>query len=353
MSKNYRQLSEAVRSRLNPENVVLNKAFSDELSTISYSDVLTYVRLSMKGVEPQYTQRSRDAGEKVKEHLSKNLTNVAFRYQGSVMTDTHIKGYSDIDLLTICNKFYTWDSSGVTEILNNSERKLQFHTSSINKMEKEVGVSSYAGNSLQDLKDLRANCEQILGSVYSVCDKTKSKSIKIKNLSLNREVDVVIANWYDDVRSIINDKGDNRGIQVYNKDSHSVGSPDYPFVSINRINEKSSNTNGRLKKMIRFLKNLKAVSDQDIDLSSFDINAICYDIEASRYGSLSFIELVPVLYTQLKNISTDQTKADSIISVDGREYIFRYNPRKLENVKKILGEVEGIYLDLKKAVHLV
>lgn len=106
MAKNYRQLTESIRGRINPENFVLNKSFSDELATISYSDVLTYIRIAMKGVEPEYTQKSKDAGERVKEHLSKELRDVTFKYQGSVMTDTHIKGYSDIDLLTICEKFY-------------------------------------------------------------------------------------------------------------------------------------------------------------------------------------------------------------------------------------------------------
>ena len=105
--------------------------------------------------------------------------------------------------------------------------------------------------------------------------------------------------------------------------------------------------------MIRFLKNIKAASDHEIDLSSFDINAICFDIDVAKYKNASFIELVPVLYNQLKNICTDQTKADEIVSVDEREYIFRYNSQKLSNVKSILGEVEGVYLDLKKAAQLV
>src|SRR5262249_8116265 len=158
------------------------------------------------------------------------------------------------------------------------------------------------------------------------------------NLSLNREVDVVIANWYDDVKSIISDKGEYRGIQVYNKATHSRENADYPFLSISRINQRSSDTNGRLKKMIRFIKNIKAASELDIDLSSFDINAICYDIEPSKYNGLSFIELVPVLYSQLQSICTNQNHSDAIVSVDGREYIFRGNTEKLNNVRRVLTE---------------
>ncbi len=346
MAKNYRQLIESVKGRINPENFAFKATFSSELSTISYSEVLTYIRMAMKGVEPEYTQKSKDAGEKVKEQLLKGLKDVSFKYQGSVMTDTHIKGYSDIDLLTICEKFYQPDRFNIQKLLSSSEQRVKF-SSSLTKLEHEVIGPGYKGDALQDLYDLRIDSENILKEVYTTCNITKPKSIKVKNVSLNREVDVVIANWYDDVTSVINDKGDYRGIQVYDKYTHSRGSADYPFLSINRINERSSITNGRLKKMIRFLKNNKANSDLDIDLSSFDINAICYDISITEYQTLSFYELVPVIYNQLKKLATDQNLADNLVSVDGREYIFRGNSQKKENLKKLLTEVESIYIDLK------
>lgn len=352
MEKNYRQLTDGIKVRINPENLVLKKSFSDELATVSYNEVLTYIRVAMKGVEPEYTQKSKDAGERVKDHLSRKLVDVTFRYQGSVMTDTHIRGFSDIDLLTICDKFYTYDAKRVKQILDSYEQRAQYRLSSIEKMEKEVNTNSYQGNSLQDLRQLRLDSESILNDVYDICDTTKPKSIKIKNQSLNREVDVVIANWYDDLSSIINEKGDYRGIQVYNKDTQSNENPDYPFLSIKRINERSSATNGRLKRMIRFLKNVKADSDQKIDLSSFDINAICYDIDVSKYLNLSFYELVIVIYLQIKEICTNQTKADNIVSVDGREYIFKFNRTKLDNLRFLMAEVEGILYDLSKTDRL-
>lgn len=347
MAKNYKSLSENIRGRLNPENHPLTKSFSDELSTISYSDVLVFIRTAMKGVDPEYTQKSKDAGERVKEHLSKELKNVSFKYQGSVMTDTHIKGYSDIDLLTISEKFYQADNYNIRQLLENAERRAKYYHSSITKLEKEVNASLYQGNALDDLRNNRLNSEKTLSEVYTICDTQKPKSIKIKNLSLNREVDIVIANWYDDIKSVINDKGDYRGIQVYNKDTHSRGDADFPFLSIKNINERSAETVGRLKKMIRFVKNIKAISDHEIDLSSFDINAICYDIKQEKYQNLSFYDLVPVIYFQIKNICTDQTKADDLISVDGREYIFRGNTEKLNNLRIILTEIESIYFDLK------
>lgn len=351
MAKNYRQLTESIKGRINPENFSLKKSFSDELSTISYNEVLSYIRISMKGVESEYTQKSKDAGEKVKEHISNEIKDITFKYQGSVMTDTHIKGYSDIDLLVICEKFYQPDNYNIKKILENSEQRVKF-SSSLPKLEKEVNGTTYQGNEIEDLKNIRLDSENALSKVYSNCDKTKPKAIKIKNLNLNREVDIVVANWYDDVSSVINDKGDFRGIQIYNKVTNSRENADYPFLSIKRINDRNSTTNGRLKKMIRFLKNNKANSEQEIDLSSFDINAICYDINVTEYQFLSFYELVPVIYNQMKKIASDENKADNLVSVDGREYIFRNKSSKKENLKKLLAEVESIFLDLKNTFNL-
>ena len=347
MARNYKQLTESIQRSLNPENILLTKAFSDELSSISYSDALTFVRMAMKAVEPEYTKRTRDAGDRVKDHLDKELQDKNFRYQGSVMTDTHIKGYSDIDLLVISSKFYSWDANRVNEILDSPTERNKFWTSTIKKLEHEKSISSYTGNSLEDLRKLRIDSENILTGVYNTCDITQPKAIRIKNLSLNREVDIVIANWYDDVRSIMYDKGDNRGVQVYNKITNTQGRVDYPFVSINRINERSSSTNGRLKKMIRFMKNVKAHSDLKIDLSSFDINAICYDIDTSKYDTLAYNELVRVIYEQLYSICNDIQHANDVVSVDDREYIFRNQPGKLSSLRLLMGEIQSIYSDLK------
>lgn len=342
----YRKLAQEVRNRLNPDSIILEKAFSDELSSISYNDVLIYVRLAMKGVEPEYTQKSKDAGERVKEHL-KQLSGVTFKYQGSVMTNTHIKGHSDIDLLTISDKFYNWDRSGIENVLNSYTEKNNYYSYQISRLENAVqSFSPYTGNYLDDLRKIRIDSEYILQSIYSQFDASNGKAIKIRNLSLKRDVDIVTASWYDGISSIVNNKGDYRGIQVYDKNKHESCSVDYPFLSIQRINERSSETNGRLKRMIRFLKNVKADSSVNIDLSSFDINAICYDIEPSKYQYQSFIELVYTIYCQLNSICTDINYSNKIVSVDGAEYVFRNKPEKIENIKKLLSEVRTIFIDL-------
>ncbi|MDR6546548.1 hypothetical protein J2810_002607 [Chryseobacterium rhizosphaerae] len=349
MNKNYPSLIENILKRANPENLPFQKSFSDELSTINYSDILRYITIAMNGVEPEYTQRSKDAGERVKSHLNETLTDVVYKYQGSVMTNTHIKGNSDIDLLVISSKFYSFDRAGIQSTLVDSNQIYYLNQKQVQNLRNELDGGGYSyDTALNDLRTNRIKSENKLKDVYDICDTTHAKAIKIRNQSLKRDVDVVIANWYDDVKSVINDKeNDYRGIQVYNKDTNSKGNPDYPFLSIKRINEKSSITGGRLKKMIRFLKNVKADSSMDIKLSSFDFNAICYDINIDSYKLLNKYMLVPIIYNQLYSIATNGYVANSLKSVDEHEYIFRNNSEKLESLRNLLNEVNSILVDLK------
>lgn len=350
MNRDYKKLTQEIIDRQNPENIAISKALREELRSIEYSDVLLFIRTSMNEVDPDYTKKSKEAGKRVKDHLKDHLENVEYRYQGSVMTDTHIKGYSDIDLLTICKKFYSYDSNSVKKVLERKDIRSQLNENQQKKLKRERDVPSYKGNAIEDLRTLRLESESKLTQVYSKCDTTHPKAIKIENLDLHREVDIVTANWYDDIASILNDKGDFRGVQIYNKRKNKKGPVDFPFLTIERINTRSSETNGRLKKMIRFLKNVKVQSDVDIDLSSFDINAICYDLSTSRYNNASFQELVPILCDHLNSICTNSSHANNLKSVDGRETIFKDEPDKLRHLELLLNEVETINKDLQKVV---
>lgn len=349
MNKNYSQLIDNILKRTNPENLAFEKSFSDELSTIKYNDILRYITLSMNGVELAYTEKSKEAGERVKNHLNEVLSEVVYKYQGSIMTNTHIKGNSDIDLLVITDKFYTFDRAGIQNTLNDVNQTYFLTQTQIQKLKNELNGGNYGHDiALQDLRNNRIKSENKLLTVYDVCETNHSKAIKITNKSLNRDVDIVIANWYDDAKSVIQDKNsDFRGIQVYNKETHSKGNADYPFLSIKRINDKSSITNGRLKKMIRFLKNVKADSNKDIRLSSFDFNAICYDIDIKLYVNLNKYLLVPIVFNQLNSLATNEHLANNLKSVDEHEYIFRGKSEKHQYLKNLMEEVRTILIDLK------
>ena len=348
MAKDYNRLIESVTSRINPNRNVFSKSYSTDLATISTNDVLVYIRTSMNEVDEDFTKKSLEAGNNVKDHLTKQILKASFRFQGSIMTDTHIRANSDVDLLVITEKFYTHDSNKIKNILDDSNLIANLNAGAVKALKDELLKSNYSGDALLDLKELRVDCEKILKEKYINCNISNPKSIKIKNLNLDRDVDVVVANWYDDVDSILYNRGNQRGIEIYNKDSHSKEAADFPFLSIERINEKSSMTNGRLKKMIRFLKNIKADSEHEIMLNSYEFNAICFDIEKSLYENLKFYELISVIKNQIDLICTNSYKADSIVSVDGRESVFVKKREKINNLLLIKAEVDNIFSDLNK-----
>lgn len=359
MNKNYSLLASNIKQRLNPENLyeavdrtrILNKALrSEALGSLSYDDVDEFVYQSMKSVGQEYTDKTIQAGSMVKQHLKTGLIDVDYEYQGSVMTNTHIKGYSDIDLVCISSKFYTYTRMQVQNYLQDYSLRSKLNETAIKRLEAENTGSSYAGNSIEDLKKIRLDSEAILLRQYDKCSITHPKAIKITNQNLRRDVDIVTAGWYDDVRAIINGKGNYRGIALYNKATNSQENPDYPFTCIQLINDRGTYTGQRLKKMIRFLKNVRSFSDRNIDLSSFIINAICYNISTVAYLNATENTLVDILHAELHKICTDRSYADDIVSVDGREYIYRYNTQAWNETHKLYQEVAQICVDLRNAV---
>lgn len=101
--------------------------------------------------------------------------------------------------------------------------------------------------------------------------------------------------------------------------------------------------------MIRFLKNVKADASVNIELTSFDINAICYDIHIDEYRNSYYLDLVRVLWLKLYHLCQNEPEANNLRSVDGTEYIyiFRNKPSKLESLKLLHDEVWHIYKDIK------
>jgi hypothetical protein len=261
------------------------------------------------------------------------------------MTNTHIKGASDIDLLVLCTKFNHTDIDRVRCELNNSSShtydELLFLRSYDNRF------SPYIGNCNNDLHQLRLDIERVMSSHYAICDILNPKSVKITNQNLHRDVDVVTSCWYDSYFYVLHGEDEtNRAISIYNKETNTDKGPDYPFLSISRINNRSAATNGRLKRMIRFLKNVRSDSDKKIDLTSFEINAICYDIPTSEYQNKDYKDLVDIVWSKMYHLWKDE-KTDDLASVVGNEYVFKNKPDKVAALKLLEDEVWKISQDLK------
>ncbi len=343
---NYRDIIQKISDRYNPdrERLVESRMFSDLNSWDN--DVVKYVRLAMNEVDSSFTQRVLNAGNAVKNALASRQTNVEYEFQGSVMTQTHIRAASDIDLLTISAKF---SNTEIDRVRKELQPPVQCSYSEMASLQRySDSFSLYTGNFLQDLKELRAENERILTSQYTYVDITRPKSIKVHPTQYGVDVDVVVAAWFDSFDFVRHGQDKiYRGIGIYNKEKDYRENPSFPFLSIYRINKRSADTQGRLKKMIRFLKNIKEDLGNNINLTSFEINAICYDIPVSKYQNSTYLDLVYILWDKLYDIANNRFTAMQIKSVDGTEFVFIKNPDRYESVGKLKDLVWSIYQQLR------
>lgn len=353
MQQNYIELLEGLKKRSNPENIVNRKAILEARTfsgtALPYSNITEYIKLAMVGVPQEYTVKSKEAAGKVIEHLKKSHGNeVDFKFQGSVETNTHIMSENDIDLLQITSKSNSVDTVGLKKAL--SESYLYTEREVKNLQRHSDNFSQYEGNQLSDLGNLRLKSEQVLSRAYSDVDCSKPKAICVNVKRPLRNVDVVTAVYYKSVEYMKKDADYRKGIQIYDKDRDAKLPVEYPFWSIKRINERNILTNGRFKKCIRFLKNVKfdakKITGRKPNLSSFDINAICYSIPVIEYQFLHYLELVPIIYNQINKILTDETFRNNLKSVDGQEYIFLGKPEKVDELLALREVVKTINLEI-------
>lgn len=342
----YKQKIQNLNNRYNPESMRMVEERMFSADNIWDSDVIKYVRRAMSAVDENYTNKTMEAGENVKNHLKDSLDNATYEYQGSVMTNTHIKGASDIDLLVICEKFYGTDIHKVRQELQNQWKYNIFQVNRLRDFDQKF--SPYNGNSEADLSFIRKQIEYVMRNTYSICDTSKPKAVKITNQSLHRDVDIVTSSWFQSLEYILKGMPDElRAIKIFNKDLGYAEGPDYPFLGIHKINIRDTESNGKLKRMIRFLKNIRNDSDIDIPLTSFEINAICYSIPPESYSYKQDPDIVYLLWSTMYNLWHDN-KQDSLLSVVGDEYVFRGKPDKVEALKKLEDEVYKISNDLRK-----
>ena len=353
MAKNYTSLVDRVISRSNPENLSYTKLFGEDFNrdylNVAGNKILQYIKLSMQGVGKEYTDKSFQAGDVVKNHLSNVLSSIKYEYQGSVMTNTHIKGNSDIDLLVISNKSYFFDYD-IKPKYDEAISYFKLNETQKQRVSSHLNATSYSGDTLQDLRTNRIESEKKLKSVYTIFNNEKAKCIQITNQNFHRDVDIVFASWHKTFEGIKEANSKKNKIKIYDYHQHELGRVESPFISIDFINKKDSSVNGRLKKMIRFIKTIKADSDVEIKLSSFDINAICFNIPIYKYQDKIYYDLVKVIYDEFTLIITDVNYRNSIKSVDGSEYIFYGKEDKMERLRQVVLEIDQLRKDLERNI---
>jgi hypothetical protein len=329
--KNYKTRIESLRARRKDDltkSIIVSEAFNKS----TYTETIRYVYESMQEIDPAYTKKTYEACDKIKNHLTPGLTeagiSVDYDYQGSVPTNTHIKLYSDIDLLAINTEFETLQLPQVTPF-------------------------PYQGNPVEELKKMRKKAFQILDTVYSACkiDDTHSKALRISGGTLNRHIDIVFCNHYNSNEYEKTKNKYYRGINVLDRD-RDRRIINYPFAHIQHINAKDVRVNGNEKRLIRFLKTLKIDAKEEsgiaINLSSYDIASLVFRMEDSQLtlSPSKRLLLLNNCRTFFNKVITDKTFRDSLKVANGTRDIFCDEGAQLSELVKLNNELNDVITDI-------
>jgi hypothetical protein len=243
------------------DSVLNESTLSKAFDSYDMPENLKYLMESMRPIDKKYNDITLQASENVRNHLERELKlhfGRDYRTQGSVICGTNIQLHSDIDLLSIIARYHYLPANvPVPNPYTESDPKI-------------------------DIEQLRDQATKVMKSTYDQVDTTGTKSIWIYNKNLRRKVDIVFAYWYNSEPYLQHNSEYYRGVQLYDFPARQRQDPDYPFANIQNVNQKGDNTNDGSRRGIRLLKNLKADSDQKIDLSSFQLTTIVHSIENAR-----------------------------------------------------------------------
>jgi hypothetical protein len=321
-----------LRARRTDTTMKAAAAFDEAYDRIQDDDTIKYVVGTMQPIDKEYTQKTFSEGDRIKNQLNGELNSwteqAQFRYQGSVSNDTHIKVHSDLDLLVIDTDFESIEPPA----------KPQF---------------PYTGDSLAELKKLRVRCASILRNAFPAVkvDDSPGKCIALSGGSLRREIDVVIANWWNTVDYQQYGNEIFRGVKILDS-SDNVRHENKPFLHNFRIGNTDEDVAGNLRKVIRFLKSLKYDADDKLEISSYDISAIAWNMPKGYLNAKRGQELILVENTKtyLQLLIDNDVQRNSLEVPNGTRKVFGQNGATNDQLLYLQFEVRETALDIQSAL---
>ncbi len=174
-----------------------------------------------------------------------------------------------------------------------------------------------------------------------------AKSITLSGGSFRRKIDIVPANWYDNKNYQQFEHEFYRDVQILDK-SVPNRITNSPFRYMHEIDAKDLKTQGGTKKAIRMLKNIKNDSEWDIQLTSYDIASLIWNMSNEKLNIAGSFELGLLANVQeyLDYLYNNPSVTISLFTPDHSRKIID-TTQKQEGLKRLSYEVD----ELSKAIH--
>jgi hypothetical protein len=297
-----------------------------------------YALGAMQEVTPDYTRISIETAERVGRQLETGLIaaglSIEFKLQGSVPLNVHIRGVSDVDLLSLQTGFLTYATIGI--------RSQQGY----------YGPSTTL-TSFGVLWNLRNEVEKILKDKFpaTTVDVSGGKAVSISGGSLARPVDVVPSHWFDSAAYQASREQHDRGITILDKKIPETVD-NFPFLHIKRVADRCDATLGGLRKSIRLCKNVKAdaiTEGTEVSLPSFDLAATMYhaNLGALRLGSVYELRILAETQRFLDQLACNHDYAKTLDVPDGSRKIFN-TAAKLSGLNRLSIEMDELAKEVAK-----
>lgn len=334
---NTRKRLERLQERRNGPSSVTNlsgtTSINEAFERIKEDDGVKYVIGSMQPINSEYTKNTFAEAARIKSQLESNFpakrVRASFDYQGSVTNDTHIVRYSDVDLLAITGNF----------VFKENPAQVQ---------------SPYKGSPKGDLLAQHNATVQIITDRFPEVkvDASGGKAIQLSGGSLRRKIDVITTTWWDTIAYDTSLEKRDRGIKIFNyKTLDHIANK--PFLHNHNIDVKDILVGGNLRKTIRFLKTVKADTNEEagyakIDLSSYDICAIAYamDYKLLQAGPDEELKLAQNVHRFLAFLEQNEGYRNSLDVPNGTRRVFGTGGASTEGLKQLHREVTVLLADV-------
>jgi hypothetical protein len=320
-----RLLSGLRRRRTDPETGTLVKEALSKSLPDSPAKAYEYLVESMEPVPRSYTERTFKESERIEKQLQRALSaqgfDVEFANQGSATNGTHIKVHSDIDLL-VCTKVFFYLEPPMTPQI------------------------PWEGDPIAHIRALRTACEKALGEAYpaAAVEAAGARALSISGGSLRRRVDVVPGSWLHGTDYLASGDPEDLGVKILDLKGPKLIA-NYPFHHNREIDRRDAATGGKLRRLIRLLKSLRADGNLAEHLSSYDIAGLCFNVPVESISDdFSAADLLRSFVVFAVKVGKDPALRAALVVPNGTRSLFE--PTRAEEMLGDLLTLAGATLEL-------